>query len=163
MARSGRTPASTNLLSSASPVRDGTHSLSRRVSALAFLGHVFFGFAAPFFDVISQIWLGVGGASKCRCESGNARVEEEDEMAKWQRWERGVRWHSYKALPPPFRIRGLLGNHSHDLCFSEFSATARWAVTWAFAQPRPVSPIYLRNLLWLAEYSPTSPPTVTAQ
>ena len=36
-------------------------------------------------------------------------------MTKWQRWERGVRRRSFKALPPPFRIRGFLGNHSHDL------------------------------------------------
>ena len=84
-------------------------------------------------------------------------------MAKWQRWECGVRWRSYKALPLSFRIRGFLGNRSHDWRLSEFSATARWAVTWAVAQPWPVSPIYLRNLLQLAEYSPTSPPTVTAQ
>ena len=49
-------------------------------------------------------------------------------MAKWQRWEHGVRQRSYKALPPPFRIRGFLGNRSRYLCFSEFSATARWAV-----------------------------------
>ena len=82
-------------------------------------------------------------------------------MAKWQRWERRVRRRSYKALPPPFRIRGFLGNHSHDLRLSEFSATARWAITWAFAQPQPISPICYGSLnihrllhqpLWLSNY-----------
>ena len=33
------------------------------------------------------------------CEFRSARAKEEDEMAKWQRWERGVRRRSYKALP----------------------------------------------------------------
>ena len=64
---------------------------------------------------------------------------------------------------PTLRIRGFLGNRSHDLRLSEFFATARWAVTWAFAQPWPVSLIYLRNLLWLTEYSLASLLTVTAQ
>ena len=41
-------------------------------------------------------------------------------MAKGQRCECGVRRHSYKALPPPFRIRGFLGNRFRDLRFSEF-------------------------------------------
>ena len=57
------------------------------------------------------------------CEFGSVRAEEEDEMAKWQRWERGVQRCDYKALPPPFHIRGFLGNRSHDLCFSKFSTT----------------------------------------
>ena len=83
-------------------------------------------------------------------------------MAKWQRWECGVWWRSYKALPPPFRIRGFLGNRSHDWRLSEFSATARWVVTWAFAQLQPVSPIYRRNLLLLIEYSLTSLPSIMA-
>ena len=30
-------------------------------------------------------------------------------MAKWQEWERGMRWCRYKALSPPFRIRGFWG------------------------------------------------------
>ena len=59
-------------------------------------------------------------------------------MAKWQRWERGVRRCCYKALSPPFRIRGFLGNCSRDLRFSGFSDAALWAVTWAFAQPQPI-------------------------
>ena len=42
-----------------------------------------------------------------RCESRNARAKEEDEMAKWQRWEHGVRRHSYKALPHPFAFEGF--------------------------------------------------------
>ena len=28
-------------------------------------------------------------------------------MAKWQRWERGVRRRNYKALPPPFAFEGF--------------------------------------------------------
>ena len=45
-------------------------------------------------------------------------------MAKWQRWERGMRRCSYKALSPPFRIRGFLGNRSRDLRLSKFSDAA---------------------------------------
>jgi len=150
-------PASTNLLSFASPVHDGTHSSSQLALMLAFFGLAFFGFAAPLLGAISHIRMETDGGSTRGCGSRNARAEEEDEMTKWQRWERGVRRCSYKALPPPFHIRGFLGNRSHDLRLSEFSATARWAVTWAFAQPRPISPIYHRNWLLLAEYSPISP------
>ena len=126
-------PASTNLLSFASPVHDGTHSSSQLALMLAFFGLAFFGFAAPLLGAISQIRMETSGGSARGCGSRNVRAEEEDEMAKWKRWERGVRLHSYKALSPPFRIRGFLGNCSHDLCLSEFSATARWVVTWAFA------------------------------
>ena len=82
MTQFGRTPASTILLISTSPMTDGTHSLLRLA-----LAATFFGFLAPFFGAISQIWFGIGGGSAC--ESRSARVEEEDEMVKWQRWERG--------------------------------------------------------------------------
>ena len=41
-------------------------------------------------------------------------------MAKWQRWGRGVRRHSYKALCQLFHNRGFLGNRSRDLYLSEF-------------------------------------------
>ena len=34
-------------------------------------------------------------------------AEEEDEMAKWQMWERGVRRRSYKALPHLFAFEGF--------------------------------------------------------
>ena len=105
--RSGRMPASTNLLSSASPGRDATHSSSCWISVVAFWGLVFFGFAPPFLGAISQIWLGFGGGSRSRCESRNATVEEEDEMAKGQRYERGVRRRSYKALPHLFAFEGF--------------------------------------------------------
>ena len=100
--RPGRMPASTNLSSFASPMHDGTHSSSRLAPAPAF-----FGFTAPLFSAISQIWMGTGGGSTRGCESGNARAKEEDEMAKWQRWERGVRRHSYKALPHLFAFEGF--------------------------------------------------------
>ena len=151
MARSGRTPASTSLLSFASPVRDDTYSSSRRAPALAFLGLIFFDLAAPFFGAISQIQLGFGGGCKCECEIGNGRTAEEDKMAKWQRWKLEIRWHNYKALSPPLCSLGFLGNRSCDLRLSESSATARWAVTWAFAQPQPTSPIYRRRQLLFAE------------
>ena len=48
------------------------------------------------------VWGGYGNAGEY--ESRGARVKEKNKMAKWQRWERGVRRRSYKALPPPFRI-----------------------------------------------------------
>ena len=56
---------------------DGTHSLSWLALVAAF-----FGFAAPFFGAISQIWLGFGGKGKCGCGFGDAGVEEEDEVEK---------------------------------------------------------------------------------
>jgi len=89
-------------------------------------------------------------------------AEEEDEMAKGQRYERGVRRHSYKALPLPFRIRGFLGNRSRDLRFSEFSATEGGPLPGLSRKARPAPLIDHRNRLLLAEYSPTSPPTVMA-
>jgi len=46
------------------------------------LGLIFFGFAAPFFGAISQIWLGFGGEGKCGYEFREARDEEEDEVEK---------------------------------------------------------------------------------
>ena len=49
---------------------------------LAFLGLAFFGFAAPLFGAISQIWLGFGGEGKCGYEFREARDEEEDEVEK---------------------------------------------------------------------------------
>ena len=57
----------------------------------------------------------------------------------------------------------VFGKPLLDLRLSEFSATAWWAVTWAFAQPQLVLPIYRHNLLLLTEYLLTSPPSVTAQ
>ena len=161
--RSGRTPTSTNLLSSACPVRDGTHSSSRWISVLAFWGLVFFSFVDPFFDAISQNWLGFGRRSKCRYESGNARAEEEDEMAKWQRWERGLWWRSYKALPHLFTFEGFWETVP-TICASLNSPQQHGGLLpGPSRKPRPVSPIYLHNLLRLAKYSSTSPPTVTAQ
>ena len=72
------------------------------------------------FGAISQIWMGTGVGSVRGCESGNVRAKDEDRMAKWRRYERGKRRRSYKALSPPFRIRGFLGNRSCDLRPSEF-------------------------------------------
>ena len=128
-------------------------------------GLVFFGFAAPFFGAISQIWLGFGGESRCRCESGNAMAKEEEEMTKGQRYERGVRQRGYIALPLPFRILGFLGNRSRDLRFSEFSATEGGPLPGLSHSPNPyhrfISAIcygspnihrLLRQPLWLSNY-----------
>ena len=71
---------------------DDTHSLSRLAPTAAF-----FGFPTPLFGTISQIWFGIDGKSVY--ESRSVRAEEEDEVAKWQRWERGVQRRNYKALP----------------------------------------------------------------
>jgi len=81
---------------------DGTHSLSQLAPAVTF-----FELPAPFFDAISHIWIGTGGGSACGCELGSARAKEEDEVVKWQRWERGVQRRSYKALPPLFAFKGF--------------------------------------------------------
>ena len=70
-------PTDTILLSSASPIFNGTHSSSRLAPVAAF-----FDFAAPFFGAISQIWLGFGGGGKCGCGFRDAGVEEEDEFKK---------------------------------------------------------------------------------
>ena len=113
---------------SASSILDGTHSSSWLASTTTF-----FGFTAPFFSAISQIWFGIGGGCACGCESGSARAEEEDEVAKWQRWERGVRRYSYKALPHLSHSR-VFGKPLHDLRLSAFSEIVWWAITWAFAQ-----------------------------
>ena len=106
-------PAVTILLSSASPIFEGTHSSSRLAPVAVFLG-----FAAPFFGAISRIWLGFDGGGKCDCGFGDARVDKEDDVRKW---ERGMRRHCYKALSPFFVIQGFLGNRSRDLRRSEFS------------------------------------------
>ena len=50
--------------------------------ASAFLGLVFFDFAAPLFSAISQIWLGFGDGGKCGCGFGGVRDEKEDEVEK---------------------------------------------------------------------------------
>jgi len=56
---------------------DGTHSLSRLAPVTTF-----FGLPTPLFGGISQIWFGIGGGSVCEYESGSARAEEEDKVAK---------------------------------------------------------------------------------
>ena len=47
---------------------------------------------------------------------GEREDEEEDEVAKWQRWERGVRRRSYKETIPTFRIQGFLENRTILIC-----------------------------------------------
>ena len=47
---------------------------------------------------------------------GEREGKEEDEMAEWQMWERGVRRHSYKETVLTFRIQGFLGNHTILIC-----------------------------------------------
>ena len=83
-------------------------------------------------------------------------------MAKWQRWECGVWWRNYQALPHLLHSR-VFGKPLHDLRLSEFSQQAWWAVTWAFVQLQPASPIFRHNLLLLTEYLPTSPQSIMAQ
>ena len=85
-------------------------------------------------------------------------AEEEDEVAKWKRWERGVRRRSYKETIPTFRIQGFLGNRTILICALPNSPKRRGgAVIWASAQLRPISPILRHNLVLHTEYSPTSP------
>ena len=47
---------------------------------------------------------------------GEHEAEEEDEVAKWQRWEHGVWRRSYKETIPTFRIQGFLGNRTLLIC-----------------------------------------------
>ena len=82
-------------------MRGGVHSSSRLALVLALFGLVLFEFAALLFGAIFQIWLGAGTGSMRGCESESGRTVEEDEMAKWRRWQLGMRRHSYKALSLP--------------------------------------------------------------
>ena len=79
---SGSTPTITILSSSASPVRDGVHSLSRLASVPALFGLVLFEFVALLFGAIFRIWLGAGVGSVRGCESRSVMAKDEDEMAK---------------------------------------------------------------------------------
>ena len=92
-----------------------------------------------------------GAGSVRRWESGRVMAKDEDEMVKWQRWERGGQRRRYKASFSPFWIRGFLGNRSRDLRVSGFSDAAKWAVMWAFAQPQPMSLIYRCHWLLLTD------------
>ena len=47
---------------------------------------------------------------------GEHEGEEEGEVTEWQRWERGVRRHSYKDTLPTFCIQGFLGNRTMLIC-----------------------------------------------
>ena len=47
---------------------------------------------------------------------GEREGKEEDEVAEWQRWERGVRRRNYKETVPTFRIQGFLGNRTILIC-----------------------------------------------
>ena len=47
---------------------------------------------------------------------GKREGKEEDEVAEWQRWEHGVRRHSYKDTLPTFCIQGFLENHTMLIC-----------------------------------------------
>ena len=47
---------------------------------------------------------------------GEREGKEEDEVAEWQRWERGVWRCSYKGTQPTFCIQGFLGNHTMLIC-----------------------------------------------
>ena len=47
---------------------------------------------------------------------GEREGEEEDEVTEWQRWEHGVRRHSYKDTLLIFLIQGFLGNRTMLIC-----------------------------------------------
>ena len=64
---------------------------------------------------------------------------------------------------PHFLHSRVFGKPLHDLRLFEFFEVAIWAVTWAFAQLQPISPIFHCNLLLLTEYSLTSPQSIKAQ
>ena len=49
-------------------------------------------------------------------QMGEREGEEEDEVTEWQRWERGVRRHSYKDTLSTFCIQGFLGNCTMPIC-----------------------------------------------
>ena len=99
--------------------------------------------------------------------------EEEDEVAKWQKWERGVRRRSHIALPHSFAFKGfwetisaicaspnslkwhggpLPGlSHNHDLYRPFISA-----ICYGSPNIRRL----LRQLLWLSNYYYTAIPLV---
>ena len=144
----------------ASPIHDDTHSSSCRAMTSAFLGLIFFGFVAPLFGAISQIWLGFGGRGKCGCRFGGARDEEEDEVET-------VGMGSTTTL-----LYRIFPNIPHSRVFWEpfprstllqFLRCGIWAVTWVSTQPQPMSLIYRCHQLLLAERSLTSPPFIEAQ
>ena len=117
VARSRRTPASTNQFSSDSPIRDGTYSSLRWATTSAFLGLFFFGFVAPLFGAISQIWLGFGGGGNCGCGFGGARSEEEDEVEKVGTGIAAA-FKAFLGIVPAIcaaAIQGFFGNRSRDL------------------------------------------------
>ena len=47
---------------------------------------------------------------------GKCEGEEEDKVAEWQRWKRGVRRRSYKDTLPTFHIQGFLENRTMLIC-----------------------------------------------
>ena len=92
----------------------------------------------------------------CECEWGSMRLRRK---AKWQSGKGGSAECSdavIKKLYPPFAFKGFGKPHNADLHPSEFSKAACWAVIWASAQLRPISPIFRCNLVLHTEYSPTS-------
>ena len=80
--------------------------------------------------------------------------EEEDEVAEWQRWERGVRRCSYKETIPTFRIQGFLGNRTMICVFLNSSKRRGGPLPGLL---RPISPILRCNLVLHTDCSPTSP------
>ena len=51
--------------------------------------------------------MGTAVNSVCGCESGSVMAKEEDEMAKWQRWEHGGGGAVIKYFPHPFAFEGF--------------------------------------------------------
>ena len=75
---------------------------------------------------------------------------------KWKRWERGMRRHIYKALSPPFRIQGFLGNCSRDLRRSEFFDMAYGPLPGLLRNRSPRRPF----IAAVSCYSLNSPPFI---
>ena len=68
---------------------DGIYSLSWLAPVATF-----FTLPPPLFGAIPQIWIGTGlfrklfspNVERVRMQMGEREAEEEDEVAKWQRW-----------------------------------------------------------------------------
>ena len=150
MTRSGRTPASTILLSSASPMRDGTHSLSRLDQRPPSSGYQL---PSSVSSLISALGL-----------TAEARVNVNREARGLRR---KMKWRSGKGEsarcggevikhPPHFLHSRVFGKPLHDLRLSEFPEAVWWAIIWASMHLQPISPFFHHNLELCTEYSPTS-------
>ena len=89
---------------------------------------------------------------------GEHEGKEEDEVAEWQRWERGVQRHSYKGTQSTFRIKGFLENRTILICALPNSPKRRGGPLSGL--PRNYGkyrPFFRRNLELHIEFLPTPP------